>query len=391
MKTFEISAIGKNGEELKFRRLAPDEDALRRLLQSEGIIAIGIKVSAERKKARRYTCRSAETDLRQLSSLLKSGVSLVWALDTLASRPRSDVWRFLHSKVLEGARLADSMRETGGAFDELTCTLAEVGENSGELDKSLRRASEQLEARRELRTMVLNALAYPVLAVLMAVGVAAFLAGSVIPKISDFLVSTGAELPPMTRLLLDISSFLRNNSPAMAVGILALAAAWWSLGRFAKTRDMEDAFLLRLPITGKILRLSGTALASRAMEMMLASGVTLMAALGAVRHLPSNRRFRRRLLEAEDLVERGSTLAEALSGAKEFPELFRNIASVGEKTGNLAEAFGEAAYFHEGALRQAVKRFAMLIEPVMILVTALIVGFVYVAFFMALFSLSAAA
>ena len=147
-------------------------------------------------------------------------------------------------------------------------------------------------------------------------------------------------------------------------------------------------FLLKIPITGRILRLSGTALFARALQIMLESGVPLLDALATSARLMSNRRFRRRAAAAHDGVMRGLPLAESLAPATEFMPMLGRMAAVGEVSGSLPEAFGETARFHEMLLALAVKRFGMLIEPVMIVVTGCIVGFVYIAFFMALFAIA---
>ena len=328
-----------------------------------------------------------EMGLRQMASMLRSGVSVVLALSTTAEqarRPRAArAWRRVCDRVLAGESLADAMAAQG-RFGEMTVRLARVGEQSGELDVALTRAADQLEARRGLRALVVNALVYPVLAILMAVGVSAFLVVSVIPKISAFLQASGAELPELTRALVDSSAWLVALSVAGAVGL-------WLAARATRAgRELEDALLLRLPVAGGILRLSGTAVLARAMQTMVSSGVSLLDALGVAALLLSNNRLRRRVERVRDEVERGSSLAAPLSAAPEFMPMLGRMAAVGETTGSLAETFGETARFHESMLAAAVKRLSALMEPVMICVTGAIVGFVYVAFFMAIFALAGA-
>ena len=126
------------------------------------------------------------------------------------------------------------------------------------------------------------------------------------------------------------------------------------------------------------------------MEIMTQSGVTLIDSLSVAARLLSNRRLRRRVESARDGVVKGLSLEGALSGAVEFMPMLRSMAATGEASGSLPEAFGETARFHEMLLALAIRRFGMLIEPVMIVVTGLIVGFVYIAFFMALFAMAGA-
>ena len=303
-------------------------------------------------------------------------------------------------RYMPGVRTIDAVEEPSFAgalerqakrFGEITVRLADVGERSGELEHALSRAADQMESRRNLRTAVINALVYPLVTVAMAIGVSAYLVAAVIPKLAEFLREGGVELPGMTTMLMDFADFARANGLPI-LGWTAAAALLWAAGRlFPRTREAEDAFLLRMPVTGRILRLSGTALFARAMQIMAESGVTLLDALDVAARLMPNARLSRRVADAREGVVRGGSLADSLRPAREFMPMLPRMAAVGEVTGSLSESFGEVARFHEMLLAIAIKRFGMLIEPVMIVVTGGIVGFVYIAFFMALFAMAGAA
>lgn len=335
-----------------------------------------------------------EMGLRQMASMLKSGVSLLQGLQTVEHQARSPramrTWRRVRDRVFAGASFGDALEAQGRRFSGLVVRLARVGEQSGELDLALTRAADHLEGRRTLRSLVVNALVYPVLAVLMAVGVSAFLVVGVIPKVAAFLQQGGAQLPPITQGLLDVSAWIVRNGVAILVGAAAAVVAWTLLRMTEHGRELQDAFLLKIPVSGRILRLSATAVFSRAMETMVASGVSLLDALDVASRLLANRRYRRRVAAVHGEVMQGTALSTALAGAREFLPMLSRMAAVGETTGSLAETFGETARFHEMMLSLAVKRFGMLIEPALILVTGVIVGFVYIAFFAAIFSMASA-
>jgi len=336
-----------------------------------------------------------EMGLRQLASMLKSGVALLSALATVeeqATCPRASLaWRRVRESVFAGGSFADALERQSKRFGEITVRLADVGERSGELEHALTRAADQMEARRNLRTAVVNALVYPLITVAMAIGVSSYLVVAVIPKLAEFLREGGVELPGMTMALMDFADFVKANGLAI-LGWTGAAVAVWIVGRlFSRTREIEDVLLLRIPVTGRILRLSGTALFARAMQIMVESGVTLLDALDVSGRLMSNLRYRRRVRAARDGVMRGGSLADSLRPASEFMPMLARMSAVGEVTGSLAESFGEVARFHEMLLAIAIKRFGMLVEPVMICVTGGIVGFVYIAFFMALFAIAGAA
>lgn len=384
-----------------FSRSAETRERLVAELRAEGMLVL--EVAETRAEAalppawhpawlRPLTGFDVEIGLRQLASMLKSGMPLLSALQTVseqAFKPRARrAWLRAAEAVGGGRTFAEALAAQPRHFGELVVRLSEVGERTGELELAMSRAADQMEARRNLRTQVVNALAYPVLAVAMAVGVSAFLAVAVIPKVSEFLKSSGATLPEVTQLLMDVADWLRLNWPQLVVGLVAAAAAWSVVRLNERGREAEDAALLRVPVAGRILRLSGTALFARSMQIMTESGVTLLDALATASRLMVNRRLRRRVVAARDAVMRGGTLSDGLMPADEFLPMLRRMAAVGESTGALSEAFGETARFHETLLAVAVRRFGILIEPVMICVTGLVVGFVYIAFFMAIFAIA---
>lgn len=395
------TALDGTGSRRTLVREAESAAALARELRSEGLLVAGIEPDGDESPLPPkwhwgwlcpMTAFDVELGLRELASMLRSGVTLTAALataaDQAASLRASAVWRRVRKRVVSGTSFAEALAAQGRRFGEITVRLAEVGERSGELEHALTHAADELEARRNLRCAVINALAYPCLAVAMAVGVSAYLVMAVIPKIGEFLQSGGAELPPLTQSLLDVSDWINLNLTWMVGVIAASVSAWWLMRWWRPGRELEDAFLMRLPVAGGILRLSGTALFARAMQILTEAGVTLLDALATAGALMPNRRLRRRVAEAREKVLRGGTLAEALAGAKEFLPMLRRMAAVGETTGALPESFGETARFHEMLLALAVKRLGMLIEPVMIVITGSIVGFVYIAFFMAMFALA---
>lgn len=398
---FFVTAIDGNGARRSFRRSAMDAASLRVDLKAEGMVVIAIKEEESQPAPQLSTAWRAlfpasqfavEMGLRQVSSMLRSGVTLIVALGTVAAQASGKsaqrMWRAVAARIEKGDSLSQAFQTDSRHFCEIAVRLAEVGEKTGELSRTLARAADQMEARRNLRTMVVNALAYPVLAVLMAVAVSAYLVVSVIPKLAEFLRAGGVALPATTQALMDFSDFIRANGLAVAGGIVAVAAVWRAMRFFEMTRELQDVLLMRLPITGRILRLAGTAIFARAMQIMTESGVTLIDALETSAKLLANRRLRRRVNAALAAIVRGQTLDAALAPATEFMPMMRPMAAVGEVSGSLPDAFAETARFHEMLLALAVKRFGMFIEPVMIIITGAIVGFVYISFFVALFAIA---
>ena len=387
---------------------SPSEVA--RLLRAEGCAVLEVAPTASAPAPRadiplppRYhpawllpvTSFDVELGVWQLSSMLRSGLSILTALETAARqarRPRAArLWTDLRDSIRRGESLADAMEGHRSAFGPYLVQLVRVGERSGEMDVVLTRAAEHLASRRDIRLMVLNALLYPAITILMALGVTAYLVSVVIPRVAEFLEAGGASLPAMTRSLLDASDWVRANGLAVLAAIVFAIAAVVVVRRHPQGRETLDAAALRIPLFGGILRLSGTAVFARGLGLLVESGVSLLDSLRTVAQLLTNRRLSRRVDDAADAVVRGGSLAAALEAAPEFLPMLSRMTAVAENTGTLSETMAEVASFHERMLVVAIRRLSSAIEPVVIIVTGLLVGYVYISFFLALFSMAGAA
>ena len=334
----------------------------------------------------------AELGYRQLATMLRGGVSILQALRMAAEqarRPRAArTWRRIASAVARGGSLSEAMRARGRPFTEYAVQLAAVGEHSGELDRALERAADHQSAHRELLLSLTNALLYPCIAMLAAIGVSVFLVVSVLPKIEAFLAAGGAELPELTRSMLDLSAWLRDRGPALLLGLGGAAVLFAAWRRTPTGRDLTGAAALRLPMVGGIVRTAGTAVLARGFSVLLDSGLPLLDALAVSAGLLGNRRQARRVGEARRAVLRGEPLSVALARSRAFTPMLAHMTAVAETTGTFGATLGEVADFHERRLRAALRRLSILVEPLVLLLAAGLVGFVYVAFFLALFAVS---
>ena len=402
MPFFIYRARDAQGRDSRGSRDAATADALVAQLRGEGLLVLSISGLAETESARpplrlRLPSRGpsrldVELGMQQLSAMLHSGLTLLSALRTVAEqsgrRRVAALWDDLRDRIERGEPLSDAMHAHPSAFPPYVVQLIRVGEQSGELDRMFTRAAEHLEQTRTLRLMVVNALAYPALVALMAVGVAGFMVLDVIPKVGQFLAGRGRSLPRMTQALLDFADWMRAYLPGIGVTLLASVAVLWALNRWPPGRGVLHGLVLRLPPVGSILRLSGTAVAARGLGILLESGVSLLDALRTVERLVGNLAQSRRLAAARTAVMGGERLSDALLAGKEYLPMLSRMVAVGETTGTLGRALSEAARFHEARLVATIRRFSVVIEPVMIAVVGGIVGFVYVAFFVALFSIA---
>lgn len=332
----------------------------------------------------------AEIGCQQLATMLKSGLSLLAALRTVADHARrkraGGVWHDVADRIEQGSSLADAMAAHPNVFPAHTVQLARVGETSGNLDEALLGAARHLERSRELRITVFNAMAYPAIVSLMAIGVSAFLVFYVLPHIQKYL--NGRSLPPLTQSLLDGVAWMQRSLPTIFVLSMSFLLAIFAIRRWAPGRLALDRMLLRLPVFGSVSRLANTVTFARGLSVLLQSGVTLLHSLRTTAKLLGNHAYQYRVDAAYETILRGGTLADGVTPGKEFLPLLPRMTAVGENSGTLPDVLGEVADFYEKQLFALIRRLSVLIEPVVILVVGGIVGFVYLAFFSALFSLS---
>lgn len=332
-----------------------------------------------------------EIGLSMISHMLSGGLPLMSALKTCsdqARRPRMAViWDDVHDRVAGGMPFAEALSRHK-IFPQLVVQLVRAGELSGNLDVVLEQASDQLERKRNLMVTVTSALMYPAITTVLAIGVASFMMIKVIPEISQFLISQGRKLPVITQMLITVSQFINANLAPLGILFVATGIGVFLGYRWPPAAYVMDRFLLRVPIVGKLLRLGGTILFARSLSMLLEAGVPMLTALETAGGLMRNKAIARRVQEARRLVLAGHPLARPLAASTEFMPMLQRMVVVGEETGTLSSVLNKVALFHEKQLESFVKWMTVLIEPVMTVVIGSMVGFVYIAFFVALYSIS---
>lgn len=395
MPSFEFVARTRTGETVRGRREAASDATLLSTLRSEGLITLRVDAAARtaphrpRWWTREPTAQEVELEVRQLAFLVKSGVTLLHALQICCEQsPRPRVVRVLRAvadDIRDGSTLTDALRRQR-AFDAITCSLVDVGERGGHLDVVLERAADLLARKRQLRTQVTTALIYPSLVLLLAIATVAYMMVGVVPKLTQFLKSLGRQLPPSTQLLVDVSTFVRAHYLDGLVVLALLAIALYCAWRTRIGRRAIDHALVRTPIVGTTVRLAAVASFAYTMGLLVRSGVRITSALSVVQPLLPLRLYTDRVDRARRAVVGGSGLAESLANERAFEPLVTGMVAVGESSGRLDDVFDHLADFHDARLRDLVRRLGTILEPVILVVIGGIVGFVYLSLFAALYS-----
>lgn len=397
MPLYSFEARDAGGRSIGGRQEAASVGALTADLRRRGLLVVGVKAvapAAPPPRGRgwlRVRASDVELSFRQLAVMLRSGLTLLNALRTLAEqsdrRSMAWVWEDVSERIQSGATLADAVSRHR-CFPHLSVQLIRVGEQTGVLENVLTRAADIMENRRMLITTLLTSLAYPTIVLVAAIATCLYMVFGVIPQIARLLASSGRRLPAMTQTLVDVSTYSVAHAADFGIGIALILGSLVGLYLWPPGRLFLDRFILRVPIIGRLLRLAATALFARALGILVGSGVTLLDGLRTVEGLFRNRYTSGRLAEAREGMLRGATLAAGLDDRAAFMPMLSRMVAVGEATGALEQVLDETARFHEDQLKRAIRWLSLLIEPAIIVIVGGIVGFVYVSFFLALFSAS---
>lgn len=342
------------------------------------------------------TQRSVNTDsliffYRQMAFMLRAGLPLAECLELSKNQidnPRLNyVVRKMHQDIQAGKSLSVALRKHKDIFTDIAINLVVAGENTGELDAIMERLAVHLEKKAQLRKQMINAMIYPVIVVLAAIGVATFMVVAIIPKFAEFLQGQGKPLPASTQSLIDAAAFLRENGIfIIGAAIIAIILTLISYRTF-KGRRFIDRLLLEMPVFGKMIIYGAMAQMNWAMSILLRSGITIFEALKITSELIANKTYADKMSEASESVFAGRDLSSSINHPK-MPPLVTQMVAIGERTGSLDQILQEMGTYYQSLLEIAIKRLTAMIEPVMILVIGGMVGFVYYAFFQALFALA---
>jgi type IV pilus assembly protein PilC len=327
----------------------------------------------------------------KLAVLINAGVPILRSIDLVQSQQKSPLFkRALAAMVFEvnqGENVATSMRRWPKVFDKLMIAMVEAGEAGGVLDETLTRLAKLLEDNAKLQNQIKGALSYPVavlfLAILVFLGMTIF----IIPTFAGIFEQLGADLPPFTQMLVNLSSTLRSPASVIIAGVIVVAVLIFS--QYYKTpsgRRQVDQLILKLPLFGDLIQKTATAQFSRTLASLSRAGVPIMMALDILTETASNTIFSDAISKSRVDVSEGIPLSTALASKNVFPELSINMLMVGEETGNMDAMLSKVADFYEDEVSSTAKMLTSLIEPFMIVFVGGIVASILVAMYLPMFS-----
>jgi general secretion pathway protein F len=328
---------------------------------------------------------------RQLATLVRAGLPLDEALGALAEasegRARATVLA-LRAAVMEGRALAEAMADFPRAFPPSFRAAVAAGEASGRLDTVLLRLADWAEARDALRRQLINALAYPVLLLVVALAVVAGLMAHVVPQVVGVFAQSGQALPWPTRMLLHVGDALRAGGWLWLLLPLLLVGAATAIWRAPAARARLQALLLRTPLLGRLLRAAETARFARTLALLGGSAVPLLDALRVAGGVVQQAPLREAIEQAARAVREGQGFARALEASGQFPPVALRLIASGEKAGRLPEMLDEAAAQCERELQLALGLLDAALGPLVILLLGALVLFIVLAVLLPIFELN---
>ena len=321
---------------------------------------------------------------RQLGTLLGAGIPLIEALRALIEqsdhRRAETVFRQVRERVSQGTSLADALAEHPGWFSDLYVNMVRAGQATGNLDVVFTRLADYLQAQRALRRKVVSALVYPLMMICIGVIVVSILMTLVVPKITGMLLDTGRTLPTPTKVLIAISNGFRDYWWA---GMLAIAAVSFVIERVYHRSDRGrlyiDRSLLRLPILGELLRKQAVARFTHTFSTLLRSGVPVVSSLEITRNVVGNRVIADATESIRTRILEGTDIATPLRATGVFPAVVGYMVSVGEQSGELEQMLDRIGAAYDEEIQIATERLTSILEPVMIVLLAVVVGYIVIS------------
>ena len=386
----------RNGKKIKGKSLANDEASVRADLRRQGVVPTRIRKQSKGLFAGRSKITTADIALfsRQLATMLAAGIPLVQSFEIVGNGHENAAMQKLilsvKADVEGGSALAEALAKHPLYFDDLFVNLVEAGEQAGALESLLDKIATYKEKTEAIKKKIKKALTYPAAVLAVAFIVTTILLIFVIPSFEDLFKGFGADLPTFTRMVIDLSAFVRTQGVFLAGGIgIAIGAFLYFQKRSRKFRHYLDRLMLKLPIIGPIIQKAAIARYARTLSTMFAAGVPLVEAMESVAGATGNIVYEEAVLKMRDEVATGQRLQVAMENTDLFPNMVIQMIAVGEESGSLDEMSSKVADFFEDDVDNAVDNLSSLLEPMIMAILGVLVGGLVVAMYLPIFKLGA--
>lgn len=400
MPLFIYKARSKPTEILEGRIEAESKESAISQLLEKGITPIKIELTSssdlkdKSSEVRRFfgKVKTSEVDIftRQLASLIRSNITLLKALHIIKEQTENPHFRELISQIAtdveNGEMLSDVLAKYPKLFPSIYVNMVKAGEKGGILDEALERLVKFREKEEDVRAKIKSAFAYPIFLTIVGILTIFILFTFFMPRLINLFNQLGQILPLPTKILINISNFANHNWLWICIGFFVLVLLSKRKSTSKSEQFAKDWFKLHIPIIGGLIKKAEISKFGRALSILLRSGISIFEAIEITASLLKNEVLKTELNNMRKEIISGSSLSDSMKAASQFSPFVINIITVGEEGGRLEESLLEVANFYEKDVDRAIRLFTSLIEPIIIMIIGIIVGFIVFAMLLPIFS-----
>lgn len=384
MASFAYVAIDENGKEKKGSIEAENKEKALAAVKAEGLLPLSVAPQSFLTKdisisfTKGATAREMSLFCRQFTSILRAGVTIIDALGMLAEQTEnkgfSKAIKDVQTNIQKGETLGDSMRLYPEYFPNMLINLVDAGEASGSLDVSLERMAIQFEKDAKLKGMMKKAMTYPIVVCCVAVLVVILMLAYVVPTFMEMFADLDIEMPVLTVMVMNASDFVKSNIVLIAVLLIAIVVGVKMFVRTGRGQAVIGYIGIKLPALANFTVKTSSSRLARTLSTLLYSGISMVDALEITAHTMSNVWFQQAILEAREDVLKGIPLSEPLKRSGLFPAMVVHMVAIGEETGDMEAMLEKMADYYDEEVEMATQSLMAALEPMIILVLAVIVG-----------------
>lgn len=413
MPKFKYFAHDINGDEKTGTITAPDKSTATAQLRSKGlfpseITGTELHIAPEKKKTRsinldmQISLPAAFTPVspkkrmvltRQMATLIHAGLPLLRSLNVLERQEKNSALkkaiREIAASIEGGSTFADALAQHPRIFSPLYINMVKAGEAGGILDVVLERLASYMEKAQKIKNKIKSAMTYPIVVLLASSAIMIFLMVSIIPRFEQIFADMleGRALPPLTLFIMGISDHIKEGWPIGIITILCVAGLITALKRIPKGRRFLDATKLATPLFGTLSRMASLARFARTLGTLLDSGVPILQALTIVKETLNNEIISKAIQDIHNNIKEGENMAAPIETNRIFPPIFGGMVEVGEETGQLPAMLLKTADMYEDEVDSTIASLSSIIEPLLIIILAVIVGTIVIAMFLPMVSI----
>ena len=403
MPSYSYTAISQEGEKTSGVEIAKTEQELAQFLHKKGYVLTSVEEQG-RKQKNSFSLKNISLNIfgvplkeklvftRNLKVMITAGVSLPKALGALAEQTRNKKMQkaleATKEEIVKGRALSEAMAQQPKVFSELFQNMVKAGEASGTLEEVLAQLTIQMERDYEVRSKIRGALLYPSVIIFAMLVIAVFMLTFVVPKLAATFADLEVELPATTKIIVGMGEFFAQFWYIVIIGFIVAVIGFLRALKTKVGKKLFDFAILKVPVISGIVKDMQTALTARTLSSLLAAGVPVVSALEITSRVLGNWYFREAIEVSSKEVQKGSKLSEVLKNYEHlYPVMIIQMIQVGEETGETTDILKKVAEFFEEEIDNVTKNLTSIIEPVLMLVIGVVVGFFAISMFQPMYSL----